>query len=192
MNKKLLSISALVVIFVFGFLYLNQAYLVAHDKTSSGCDKSSCDKTAGIKSSTDKTNCDKSSCDKSSCDKSLCDENKGQIKAGGEYQSYQFVTDKVICEDTKADLQKNILSIAGVKEVSFGSTCNVSKMTSVTVMYSAGETSEENIATVLKEKKMDCSGNSGCNKDGKNSGDNKDGNKECPSKNKKSNDSKQL
>lgn len=190
MNKKLLSVSALVVIFAFGFLYLNQAYLVAHDKTSSGCDKSSCDKTAGIKSSSNKTNCDKSSCDKSSCE-----ENKSQIKAGGEYSSYQFVTDKVTCEDTKADLQKNILGIAGVKEVSFGSTCNISKMTSVTVMYSAGETSEENIASVLKEKNMDCSGNSGCDKDGKKSGEKKEGcdtKKECPSGKKKSNDSKQL
>ena len=189
MNKKIISVSALVVVFALGFFYLNQEYLVAYTKSGGDCDKTQCSKTSGTKSSADKKECDKSSCDKSSCDKSSCGENKGMIKAGGEYSSYEFVTDKVTCEDSKADLQKNILSIAGVKEVNFGSTCNVSKMTSVTIMYSAGETNEENIAASLKEKNMDCSGKSGCDKDGKNSGDVK---KECPGKNKKSNDSKQL
>ncbi|HRJ84822.1 MAG TPA: hypothetical protein PK753_04035 [Ignavibacteria bacterium] len=187
MNKKFLGAAALVVIFAFGFLYLNQSYLIANDKDGKDCskecttsagDKSGCDKTAAIESSGDKTGCDKSKCD-----------DKNKIKAGGEFSSYQFVTDKVTCDDSKADLQKNILTIAGVKEVNFGSTCNVSKMTNVTIMYAAGETTEENIAASLKEKNMDCSGKSGCDKDGKNSGDNS---KECPSKNKKSSDSKQL
>ena len=154
MNKKLLSISVLVIIFAFGFLYLNQAYLIAHDKESGNCDKECTQKTAG--KTCDKSSCDKMTGDKSGCDKSSCGDNKSQIKAGGEYTSYQFVTDKVTCEDSKADLQKNILSIAGVKEVNFGSTCNVSKMTSVTIMYSSGETSEEKIAASLKEKNMDC------------------------------------
>jgi len=193
MNKKFLGAAAIVVIFAFGFLYLNQSYLIANDKDGKDCSKectqnagkTGCDKTAAIETLGDKSGCDKSGCDKSKCG----DDN---IKAGGEYSSYQFVTDKVTCEDSKADLQKNILSIAGVKEVSFGSTCNVSKMTNVTIMYAAGETSEENIAASLKEKNMDCSGKSGCNKDGKNSGDSKDGYKDCPSKNKKSSDSKQL
>ncbi|HRF66808.1 MAG TPA: hypothetical protein PK850_12685 [Ignavibacteria bacterium] len=187
MNKKFLGAAALVVIFAFGFLYLNQSYLIANDKDGKDCskecttsagDKSGCDKTAAIESSGDKTGCDKSKCD-----------DKNKIKAGGEFSSYQFVTDKVTCDDSKADLQKNILTIAGVKEVNFGSTCNVSKMTNVTIMYAAGETTEENIAASLKEKNMDCSGKSGCDKDGKNSGDSS---KECPSKNKKSSDSKQL
>ncbi len=184
MNKKLLSISAIVIVFAFGFLYLNQAYLVAHDKGS--CDKECTQKTAGKtcdKSSCDKLAGDKSGCDKSNCDKSSCGENKSQVKAGGEYSSYQFVTDKAGCEDSKAELQKNLLSVAGVKEVSFGSTCNVSKMTNVTVMYSAGETSEENIASYLKNRNLDCSGK-GCDKEGKN---------DCPGmKEKKSSDSKQL
>lgn len=191
MNKKLLSISVLVIIFAFGFLYLNQAYLIAHDKESGNCDKEctqktagkTCDKSSCDKMTGDKSGCDKSNCDKSNCDKSSCGDNKSQIKAGGEYSSYQFVTDKAGCEESKAELQKNLLTVAGVKEVSFGSTCNVSKMTSVTVMFSAGETSEENIANYLKNKNLDCSGK-GCDKDGK---------KECPSmKEKKSSDSKQL
>lgn len=172
MNKKFLGAAALVVIFAFGFLYLNQSYLIANDKDGKDCSKE-CTSSAG---------------DKTGCDKSKCGDNSN-IKAGGEFSSYQFVTDKVTCEDSKADLQKNLLSIAGVKEVSFGSTCNVSKMTNVTIMYAAGETNEETLAASLKEKNMDCSGKTGCNKDGKNSGDNS---KECPSKNKKSSDSKQL
>ncbi len=181
MNKKLLSISALVIIFAFGFLYLNQAYLIAHDNVSGNCDKESTQKTAG--KTCDKSSCDKMAGDKTGCDKSSCGENKSQIKAGGEYSSYQFVTDKAGCEESKAELQKNLLSVAGVKEVSFGSTCNVSKMTSVTVMFSAGETTEENIANYLKNKNLDCSGK-GCDKEGKN---------ECPGmKEKKSSDSKQL
>ncbi len=184
MNKKILSISALVVIFSFGFLYLNQAYLVAHDKESGDCKKECTQKTAG------KTG------DKSGCDKSSCGDNKSEIKAGGEYSSYQFTTDKACCEEMKADLQKNLLGVAGVKEVKFSSTCNVSKMTNVTVMYSAGETSEENIASFIKDKSFDCSGGKDCDKDGMKSGEKKDGcdgKNECPGmKNKKSNDSKQL
>lgn len=188
MNKKIISAAALVVIFAFAFLYLNQSYLIANDKDGKDCSSSCTDKTSGEKSGCDKTAAIESSGDKTGCDKSSCGD-KNNIKAGGEYSSYQFVTDKVTCEDSKADLQKNILSIAGVKEVSFGSTCNVSKMTSVTVMYAAGETSEETLSASLKEKDVDCSGKTGCNKEGKNSGDKS---KDCPSKNKKSNDSKQL
>ena len=184
MNKKLLSISALVVIFAFGFLYLNQAYLVANDKTE--CSKTSCDKSAGTKSSSEKTG----------CDKSKCGDNKSEIKAGGEYSSYSFTTDKACCEEMKADLEKNLLGVAGVKEVKFSLTCGVSKMTNVTIMYSAGETSEENIASFIKDKSFDCSGKS-CDKEGTKSGEKKggcDGKTECPGKDKekKSGDSKQL
>lgn len=201
MNKKLLSVSALVVIFAFGFLYLNQAYLVAYDKTSGTCDKTSgsksgCDKTTGDKSGCDKTTGDKSGCDKTAGNKSSCGDNTNEVKAGSEYQSYQFTTDKACCDGMKADLEKNLLTVAGIKEIKFSTTCNVSKMTNVTVMYSAGETSEENIASFVKDKSIDCSGGNSCNKDGKKTGEKKDGcdtKKECPSmKNKKSDDSKQL
>lgn len=191
MNKKIISAAALVVIFAFAFLYLNQSYLIANDKDGKDCSSSCTEKTSGEKSGCDKTAATETSGDKKECDKSSCDDKKN-IKAGGEFSSYQFVTDKVTCEDSKADLQKNILTIAGVKEVSFGSTCNVSKMTNVTIMYAAAENSEENIAASLKEKNMDCSGKTGCDKDGKKSGNNKEGYKDCPSKNKKSSDSKQL
>jgi hypothetical protein len=181
MNKKFFGIAAIVVVFALGFLYLNQSYLVASDKDGKTCDKNG-------------TSCSKTS---SSCD----DKNKSaatDVKAGGEFSSYEFTTDQVSCEETKANLEKELTSVAGVKEVKFGSTCSVSQMTSVTVYYAAGETNEEAIASFVKSKNIDCSGKTGCNKEKssdvkKDAGkDGCDGKKECPSKNKKSSDSKQL
>lgn len=171
MNKKIISLAAIVVIFALGFLYLNQSYLVAGDKDGN-CSKSSCS--------------DKSSCTKSS-----------EIKAGGEFESYEFVTDQACCDEMRSSLQSELLGVAGVKEVKFGSTCSVSKMTQVTVMYAAGETSSDNIASVVKSKSFDCSGK-GCEKDGVKSGESNtnkggcDGKSECPSGKQKSKDSKQL
>jgi hypothetical protein len=95
----------------------------------------------------------------------------------------------------KSSLQTELLTVAGIKEVKFGSSCSESKMTNVTVFYAAGETNAENIAAFLKDKNYDCSGKS-CTKDGVKSGETKkegcDTKKECPGKNKKSSDSKQL
>lgn len=116
---------------------------------------------------------------------------KKEVKTSGEFSSYEFVTDKACCDKMKTDLQTGLLSVAGVKEVNFGSTCNVSKMTSVTVLYAAGETTEDNIASFLKEQKIDCEGKSGCDKEGKTSGSESDCSKQCPSKS-KTKDSKQL
>ena len=121
---------------------------------------------------------------------SSCSHSK-DVKAGGEFSSYEFVTDKACCEEMKTGMQTDLMSVAGVKEVKFSTSCSVSKMTQVIVYYAAGETTEENIATYLKDKSYDCSGgHSGCNKDGVKSGDGKDGN-ECPHK-EKSKDTKQL
>jgi len=125
---------------------------------------------------------------------SSCSKNK-EVKAGGEFSSYEFVTDKACCDEMKTGLQTDLMSVAGVKEVKFSTACSVSKMTQVTVFYAAGETSEENIAAYLKDKNYDCSGgHPGCNKDGVKSGEGKDGKdceKECPGKN-KTKDLKQL
>src|SRR5687767_11149268 len=100
MNKKFFGIAAIVVVFALGFLYLNQSYLVASDKDGKTCDKNG-------------TSCSKTS---SSCD----DKNKSaatDVKAGGEFSSYEFTTDQVSCEETKANLEKELTSVAGVKEV---------------------------------------------------------------------------
>ncbi len=184
MNKKILGIAAIVVVFAMGFLYLNQGYLVASDKDGKTCDK-------------DSKSCSKTSSEnKTSCDDKNKNSGSSEIKAGGEWNEYAFTTDQACCEQMKSDLQKELSSVAGVKEIKFSSTCNVSKMTQVTVYYSAGETSEEKLASFVKDKSYDCSGKSGCDKDGVKSGETKkggcDGKKECPSKEKKSSDSKQL
>jgi len=166
-NKKILSIASLVVVFALSFFYINQDFLVANDKDGKIC-----------------TN------------KSACDDKNKEIKAGGEFESYEFVTDQACCDEMKNALQTELLAVAGVKEVKFSSTCNVSKMTNVTVYFAAGETNADNIVAYLKDKNYDCSGKS-CDKDGGKSGDSKkegcDKKKECtPNKETKTKDSKNL
>lgn len=157
MNKKIFGVAAIVVVFALGFLYLNQSYLIANDKDGKTCSKTS-------------TGCD----DKQKTSAT-------EVKAGGEYSSYEFTTDQVTCDDSKANLEKELTSVAGVKEIKFGSTCNVSKMTSVTVLYAAGETNEEAIASYVKGKNMDCSSKKECTKE-KSSDVKQDAGKDCESK----------
>lgn len=167
MNKKIIGIASIVVVFALGFLYLNQGYLAANDKDGNTCS--------------------------SSCDDKGKNSGTSSIKAGNEWSSYEFTTDKACCEQMKSDLQKELGSVAGVKEVKFSQTCNVSKMTNVTVLYAAGETNEETIVSFVKNKSYDCSskceGKSGCDKKSNDTkmDAGKDGcnpNKECPGKNK--------
>lgn len=184
MKNKIVPIAVLVVVFSLGFLYLNQNYLSANDKDGKTCAENS-------------AYGDKSSCTKKSSSA------QNDIKAGGEWNTYEFATDKACCQEMKTDLQNELLGIAGIKEVTFSGTCNVSKMTQVTVFYAAAETSSDNIATYLKDKKYDCSGKGcdkeGSNKDGVKSGDKSSGkddgcsgNKKCTPHKEKTKDSKNL
>jgi hypothetical protein len=174
MNKRIIPVAALVVVFALGFLYVNQNYLVAGDKDGKDCQN-----------------------------KSGCTSGNKEVKAGGDFQSYEFVTDQACCDEMKTALQNDLMNSAGVKEVKFGTTCTASKMTQVSVYYAAGETSSENIASFVKEKKYDCSGSgctgTGCDKNGEKHGmksgtqkDGCDGKNECPAGKQKSKDSKQL
>lgn len=161
--KKIISLTAFILLLALGFLYINQSYLIADDRDG-------------------KKDCS------SSCSKSK------DIKAGGEWSSYEFITDKAYSSETKDELQKDLMGVAGVKEVKFGPSCSVSNMSQVIVFYAAGETSEDNIASFVKDKSYDCSSHSGCNKDGVKSGESNSGKdcpKECPHMD-KSKDSKQL
>lgn len=159
--KKTVSITALVLLVSLVLLYVNQGRLIADDRNGN-----------------------------KDCS-TECKHSKDDKTTSGELSSYEFVTDKACCDEMKTELQTSLLGVAGVKEVKFSSTCNVSKMTQVTVMYSAGETSEENIASFIKDKKIDCEGHNGCNQEGKSSGNDNDCGKQCPHKD-KSKDSKQL
>ena len=161
-SGKIISFSAVILVSAFAFLYLNQNLLIANDRDD--CNK----------------NCSSSY----SCSK--------DIKAGGEFSSFEFITDKASSGDMKTELENDLRSVDGVKDVKFGSSCSYSKMTKVTVYYSAGETSEEIIASFVKDKSYDCSGHNGCNKDGVNSGkDGMDCPRGCPHK-EKTKDTKQL
>jgi hypothetical protein len=161
MNKKIIAISAIVLILAVGFLYLNSTYLAAGDKGGQDTKKECTGK---------------------------CKENK-DIKAGGELGTYDFITDKASSDEMKSSIQKELLTVNGVKEVKFGGTCNISKMTSVTVYYSANETSSDKLASYVKDKSFDCSGKDctgkGCDKDGKSSGKSSEqmkqsGKSDCP------------
>jgi hypothetical protein len=79
MSKKILTIASLVVVFSLGFLYLNQGYLAANDKEGKTCSN-----------------------------KSACDDKNKEIKAGGDWNKYEFTTDKACCDEMKADLQNEL------------------------------------------------------------------------------------
>ena len=116
MKRKFISFASLVLVFTLGFLYMNHNYLAAGDRDG------------------------KKECSSSSS----CSKNKStEIKAGGDWSNYEFTTDRACCDEMKTALKTDLMNISGVKDVKFGSTCNVSKMTGVSVYYAAGETNEE-------------------------------------------------
>jgi len=159
--KKTISLTAIVLLLSLGLLYINQGRLIADDWNKNKDCSSECKNSKDVKTTS------------------------------GEFSSYEFITDKACCDEMKTDLQSGLMGVAGVKEVKFGSSCSVSHMTQVTVLYSAGETSEENIASFIKDKKFECEGHNGCSKDGKSSGNDNDCKKQCPHKD-KTKDTKQL
>jgi len=145
MKKKIVIIGSLVVILAFGFLYTQNNYLIADDKDGKKDCSSSCTKKAGTGSSTE---------NKSGC---------GSEKMGGantevinENPVYEFVTDKIDCDGCKPGMSEKLMGISGVKEVSYGETCQVSKMTTVKVQYSSSDTTPEIIAASVKEKALNC------------------------------------
>lgn len=143
MKRKFILLASLVLVFTLGFIYVNHNYLSANDRDG-------------------KNNC---------TDFSGCTGHKtNEIKAGSEWSSFEFITDKACGDEMQTSLKKDLMSLDGVKEVKFSPTCTVSKMTNVSVFFSAGETNRETLSSYVKDKGYDCSG---CNK------------QECPMKNKK-------
>src|SRR5260221_9983844 len=138
MNSKLVYLSSLVLILAFGFLYMNSGSLTASDFTKKKCCKDQSTSTS-----------------------------KKDVKAGGEqYSAFQFATDKASSDELKSNLQKELLGAAGVKDVKFSQTCTASKMTMVTIYYNSGETSEIQIASLVKDKSSDFPQMPGCDKNG--------------------------
>ena len=138
MKNRIFIFASLVVILTFGFLYVNQSSLASNDKDCSmNCTMSSCQM--------HKTNTD--------------------IKAGGgggEWATYEFVTDKACCEEMKTSMQTQLMSFSGVKDVKFSKTCNVSSMTSVIIYYSKDETNEASLTSLVKDKEYDCPKDGSC------------------------------
>lgn len=154
MKNKILISGTLVLLMVLSFLfYTNNSNLIADDKDGKKDCSSQCTQKAG---STE----NKSSCTDS---KTMSDANSSDNKDG--FISYEFVTDKITCDDCKPGISNELMGISGVKEISYGETCKVSKMTSVKVIYSPEETSPEIISASVKEKGLEgnCGDGSKCN-----------------------------
>ena len=144
MKKKIIIIGSLVVILALGILYSMNNNLIADDKDGKDC-SSSCTKTTGTGSSTES----KKSCDSKTMSETSTD-------ATSQFAVYEFTTDKIDCDACKPGMSSKLMGVSGVKEVSYGETCNVSKMTNVKVYYSAENTTPEIIAASVKENKLDC------------------------------------
>ena len=135
MRKKLVVLSAFIAILSIGFVYSQYDNLMADDRSGKECSS-----------------------------KTSCESKTSELKAGGDLNSMEVVTTSISCDDSKSAMTEKIMNVAGVKEVVYGNTCSVSKNTSVTILYAAGENSEGNIKTSLKEigfdseSKSDCSG----------------------------------
>ena len=111
MKKKILISGTLVAMLVLAFLfYTNNNNLIADDKDcSSKCTEKS-----------------------SSTDQTMSGANSSESQDG--LATFEFVTDKISCDGCKPGMSDNLMGISGVKEISFGETCQVSKMTTVKVI----------------------------------------------------------
>lgn len=145
MKKKILISGTLVAMLVFAFLfYTNNSSLIADDKDGKDCSSKCTQKS-------------------SSTDNTMSGANSSETQDG--FASYEFVTDQISCDDCKPGMSESLMGISGVKEISYGETCNVSKMTSVKVIYSAEETTPEIISASVKEQGLQgkCGDGSKCN-----------------------------
>lgn len=143
MKKKILLAATLVVLMVFGFIYMQGNILKADDKdpkNKKDC-STSCTEKTGTSSSMNKSECPS----KTGTSSSMTDNKDG-------YSKYEFVTDKISCDGCKPGMSENLMGIAGVKEVSFDQTNADTKMTNVVVFYSPSDTTPETIAASVKEK----------------------------------------
>ena len=132
MKKKLLISGSLVAMFVLAFLfYTNNSSLIADDKDGKDCSSQCTQKS-------------------SSTDNTMSGANSSDTQDG--IATYEFVTDQITCDDCKPGMSESLMGISGVKEITYGETCQVSKMTSVKVTYSAGETTPEIISASVKEQ----------------------------------------
>lgn len=136
MKKKIIILASFIVVLIAGLLYVQSNNLIADDKNG----KKDCSSTC-----TDKAKTDNSS-----------EKSSGSVNEASGFPVYEFVTDKIDCDGCKPGVSEKLMGISGVKEVVYGETCSVSKMTSVKVYYSDTETTPDVIAASVKEKGLEC------------------------------------
>lgn len=146
MKNKLIITGTFIVLLVFGFLYSQNSNLIADDKDGKKDCSSKC--TQNTSSAQNKSQCT----DKNMSGATTSNDNNDK----NSYAVYEFVTDKISCDACKSSMTGNLMGISGIKEISFGETCKVSKMTNVKVFYSASDTTPEIIAASVKEKGLTC------------------------------------
>lgn len=137
MKSKIILICSVIVLLVCGLFYIQNNKLIADDKDGKKSKKdcsSTCTQKSGAESSTDNS----------------------INNAGANYAVYEFVTDKVHCDGCKTGISDKLMSVAGVKEINYGETCQVSHMTNVKVFYSETDTTPEIIAASIKENNLSC------------------------------------
>ncbi|MBV6479719.1 MAG: hypothetical protein HGGPFJEG_02511 [Ignavibacteria bacterium] len=160
MKKKIIILASFIVVLIAGILYVNSNNLIADDKNgkkdcSSKCtDKASMDHSSDQHSGKVTEKCtDKADMNHSS------ENHSGSVTESSGFPVYEFVTDKIDCDGCKPGVSEKLMGISGVKEVAYGETCSVSKMTSVKVYYSDTETTPEIIAASIKDKGLECNSN---------------------------------
>ena len=143
MRNKIIFTVSLVVLLVFGFLYTQKNVLIADDKDGKKDCSSQC--TQKTSSTENKSQCT----EKNMSGANTTDDNNG-------YAVYEFVTDKISCDACKTSMSGNLMGISGVKEINYGETCKVSKMTNVKVYFNSADTTPEVIAASVSEKGLGC------------------------------------
>lgn len=143
MRNKIILTATLIVLLVFGFIYTQKNNLIADDKDGKKDCSSQCTQKAG--STENKSDC---------TGKTMSGANTTDDANG--YAVYEFITDKISCDACKTSMSGSLMGISGVKEVNYGETCKVSKMTNVKVYFNSADTTPEIIAAAVGEKGLSC------------------------------------
>jgi hypothetical protein len=143
MKKKIALFASIALVLALGLFYTQSNILIADDKDGKKDCSSSCTEKTGSSSAESKSSC---------TSKTMSGKSTGDDKSG--YAVYEFTTDAIHCDGCKPGMTEKIKAIGGVKEVEYGETCGVSKMTSIKVFFNESETTSEAVAASVKEQKL--------------------------------------
>ncbi len=143
MKKKIALFASVALVLAAGVFYAQSNNLFADDKDGKKDCSSSCTSKTGTSSAESKSSC---------TGKTMTDASAGDDQPGS--ATYEFTTDMIHCDDCKPGMTEKIKTISGVKEVQYGETCSVSKMTSIKVLFDPSVTNSEVVAASVKEQKL--------------------------------------